>query len=232
MSIEMREIPGLPSEKYRAGSDGCVYSKARRFSNRETTECGWYKLKTRIGRGGYSHVGFRRDGKGAHSTVHRLITLAFHGEQPIDKTQIRHLDGNRINNLPYNLCWGTAKENAADRVIHGTQTYGENHPNSKLTDKQREQIKAMWAHGYRQKEIAKLFGVAKSLVRYILGRFHCLHRPHVDHWATKFSQYDKETMLRMKDSGFNRDEIGEVFGAHPVHVSRIVKAIKGENNGN
>jgi hypothetical protein len=46
--------------------------------------------------------------------------LAFEGDRPeLDGTcQIRHLDGNEMNNRLSNLKYGTAKENAADRKLH------------------------------------------------------------------------------------------------------------------
>lgn len=231
MTIKLREIPGFPSDKYAAGSDGHIYSRARKFKNRKRIKGGWYRL-AESHRGPYPGISFRLNGKVIWSSVHRLVIRAFHGERPQNKTEVRHLDGEPDNNRPENLCWGTVKENAADRVLHGTQTYGEDHPGSKLSDKQRDQMKTMWTQGMRQREIAEVFGVAKSLVRYTLGRHHCLHRPYKKHWARKLSKHDMETMNRMKDDGFNRDEIAEMFDVHPVHVSRVVKVIKkGKSNG-
>lgn len=34
--------------------------------------------------------------------------------------EVRHKDGNRRNNIPGNLCWGTSSENRADSRKHGT----------------------------------------------------------------------------------------------------------------
>jgi hypothetical protein len=52
--------------------------------------------------------------------VHELVMLAFEGDRPeLDGTcQIRHLDGDEMNNRLSNLKYGTAKENAADRKLH------------------------------------------------------------------------------------------------------------------
>lgn len=41
-----------------------------------------------------------------------------HGLAPVENAETRHLDGDKVNNKPENLAWGTAKENALDRERH------------------------------------------------------------------------------------------------------------------
>lgn len=53
-------------------------------------------------------------------SVHRLVALTFIGPPPFEGAQIRHLDGNHVNNSVSNLAWGSAKENTEDRRRHGT----------------------------------------------------------------------------------------------------------------
>jgi hypothetical protein len=52
--------------------------------------------------------------------VHELVLLAFEGNRPatIDRAEIRHLDGNKLNSNLSNLKYGTIKENVADRKLH------------------------------------------------------------------------------------------------------------------
>lgn len=57
--------------------------------------------------------------------VHRLVCEAFHGAQP--GRQVRHLDGDSLNNCADNLSWGTQSDNEFDKVRHGT------HQNSRKT---------------------------------------------------------------------------------------------------
>jgi HNH endonuclease/NUMOD4 motif len=52
-------------------------------------------------------------------TVHTLVTRAFIGPCP-DGQEVRHLDGNRLNNRLANLAYGTRSENVLDSVRHGT----------------------------------------------------------------------------------------------------------------
>lgn len=52
--------------------------------------------------------------------VHELVLLAFIGERPLidERSEIRHLDGDKKNNWLDNLKYGTTKENAGDRKLH------------------------------------------------------------------------------------------------------------------
>ncbi len=56
----------------------------------------------------------RANGKNKHYFVHRLVALHFiDNENPTERTQVNHIDGNRLNNNYTNLEWCTAKENVA-----------------------------------------------------------------------------------------------------------------------
>lgn len=59
--------------------------------------------------------------------MHTLVALAFLGPRPEGKPHIRHLDGNARNNHVSNLAYGTAAENVADSLQHGT------HPSASKT---------------------------------------------------------------------------------------------------
>lgn len=50
--------------------------------------------------------------------VHQLVAEAFIGTRP-DGLVIRHLDGDRSNNRPGNLAYGTYSENNYDIITHG-----------------------------------------------------------------------------------------------------------------
>ncbi len=56
--------------------------------------------------------------------VHSLVLRAFVGPRP-KGMQIRHINGIKSDNRLENLAYGTAKENAADRKIHGTERASE-----------------------------------------------------------------------------------------------------------
>lgn len=83
-------------------------------------------LKTNISPSGYPQLGFRRDGKSRTQAVHRLVAAAFLGPRP-EGQEVRHLDGNKINNRLDNLAYGTPSENSLDSIRHGT------HPSASKT---------------------------------------------------------------------------------------------------
>ena len=86
----------------------------------------------KLGDDGYLFVGIRFLDKKHSEKVHKLICLAFHGLKPTGAECVRHLDGDRFNNKPDNLRWGTNKENAADTILHGRQVAGFDHPNMRI----------------------------------------------------------------------------------------------------
>lgn len=69
--------------------------------------------------GYYQTVRLHRDKQGKTISVHILEICAFKGKQN-HPMQCRHLDGNRSNNNIDNLEWGTPRENAMDKIRHGT----------------------------------------------------------------------------------------------------------------
>lgn len=112
-----REIPGIPG--YLATSNGEILSV-------ESNWRGYGKriLRSHPNKDGYLRVRILINGRRIKKTVHGLVCSAFHGPNP-GGLQVRHKDGSRTNNRPENLCWGTAKENAQDRIAHGTNAAGE-----------------------------------------------------------------------------------------------------------
>jgi hypothetical protein len=151
----VKAVVGYPG--YFVTSDGDVYSCIG----------GWpRRLRLHTDQGGYSRVQLGRDSP-SHS-VHRLVLTAFIGPCPKGHGT-RHLDGNPANNYLANLCWGTQVENAQDRKRHGREmaTFppGEKHPNSKLTDQQAAEIKALLQIGRLSRTaIAIRYGVHYSQI--------------------------------------------------------------------
>jgi hypothetical protein len=70
--------------------------------------------------GAYLSVKLAKAGVTKTRYVHDLVLLAFDGQRPEsnERGEIRHLDGDKMNNHLSNLKYGTAKENMADRKLH------------------------------------------------------------------------------------------------------------------
>lgn len=97
--------------------------------------------RTRIGRpvkpqkhkGGYRRVVLWHNDERRYFYVHRLVAEAFLGPPPFAGAVCRHLNGHPLDNRPSNLCWGTQKDNIADRAAHGRTADGERCGASRLT---------------------------------------------------------------------------------------------------
>jgi|SRR5882672_2041652 len=85
---------------------------------------------------GYPMVTICKDGKSYSRKVANLVCEAFHGPKPSPKHQVAHNNGNKADSTASNLRWATAKDNIADKEIHGTKTDGEKHWNAVLTESQ------------------------------------------------------------------------------------------------
>ena len=113
MIIEIfRDIDGF--EKYYSVSNlGNVKSKKRDII-----------LKPLLGTMGYLYVNLYKNKIGKHYFIHRLVCQSFH-DNPLNKKCVNHLDGDRLNNVFYNLEWATYSENNmhAYRVL-GRKTNG------------------------------------------------------------------------------------------------------------
>ena len=67
-------------------------------------------LKTTPNNCGYYKVELYKNKKGKMLYIHRLVALSFI-DNPQNKTQVNHIDGNKANNSASNLEWLTASEN-------------------------------------------------------------------------------------------------------------------------
>jgi hypothetical protein len=122
-------IPGF--RRYEAHESGRVRMIRRR------------DLQGSIGKFGYRHLQLKSDeDKLIGIQMGRAICLAFHGPAPSPEHEAAHGDGNKLNNLPSNLAWKTALENASDKLLHGTLLTGERHPMHKLTAAEVAELRA------------------------------------------------------------------------------------------
>jgi hypothetical protein len=111
----------------------------------------------------YPQVQLCRGGKIQRAAIARLVLLAFVGPCPPEHQVCHYPDQNTKNNKLANLRWGTAKENADDRIQHGTHPAGENNPRSKLTEVAVKEMRLLYSSGNCDaKRLAKMFRVSHS----------------------------------------------------------------------
>ena len=100
-------IAGWPA--YEVSSHGRVLSHHRGRSR---------LLKLTLSNTGYLYVTLCAEDRKRKRTVHCLVAEAFHGPR-IEGQVVRHLDGNKLHNVAWNLALGTPSENMYDTVRHG-----------------------------------------------------------------------------------------------------------------
>lgn len=122
--LDGEPVVGFPD--YVAGVDGFVYRKR----GRELTRLSGVENSS-----GYLTVWLYADGVRKTSMVHHVICRSFHGEPEIDDPQVRHMDGDRLNNAPENLQWGTRSDNMQDAIKDGSFAKGSRHGGSKLDER-------------------------------------------------------------------------------------------------
>lgn len=157
--VNMKPIPCY--DGYLATPDGRVYSLKKRCLHEKIP---YFNCK------GYKTVKLYCNGTAHTQAVHRLIAMTFVGKQPHGDYEVRHIDGNKLNNNALNLAWGTKYENEADKKIHGTVARGSRQGLAKLKEEDIPAIMQMSKRGMSQTNIGKCFSVdQRTIGRIILG---------------------------------------------------------------
>lgn len=142
----------------------------------------WQKRK------GYFCIGLSKNSKSRRFRRSRLVAKAF-VPNPENKPQVNHIDGDKTNDLPYNLEWVTESENrqhAWDEGLHkmtdeikkkiGDANRGEKCASSKLTEKDVIEIRYRYKNTeVYQRELADDYGVSQSAIGFIVNNKRWTH---------------------------------------------------------
>ncbi|WP_420215460.1 NUMOD4 domain-containing protein [Limimaricola cinnabarinus] len=119
-------------------------------------------------RGGYLSVTISIKGKKRAVPVHIAVCEAFHGPRPRGLWAL-HRDGDRRRNSDENLYWGTPKQNAEDRRVHGNAPIGQMNPRARLTDESVARIRRDYVPGaITQSALADRYGVTQAHISQII----------------------------------------------------------------
>lgn len=147
--VQMRTID-FGDGKYAVGDDGNIYDVSGQGPKRR---------RIRLSHNGYEEISLRYLGEQKAFRINRLVAEAFYGV-PDQEEVCRHLDGERRNNKPENLDWGTSKQNSADASAAGSFS-GERASNAKLTNADIANIRAS---SEPQAVLAKRYGVTQPTI--------------------------------------------------------------------
>lgn len=151
-----KNIPGF--SKYEISE----YGRIRSFHGRKNEK--FKILKGSKDKDGYRRVSIVSDSGKMHSfKFYEMVAKLWIGERPKNLV-ITHLDGNKLNDHYSNLAYRSQLENIRDKIKHGTQTIGENHPNAKLTNSEVSHIKNLISLGHTNTELSKEFNIAAEQI--------------------------------------------------------------------
>lgn len=115
-------------------------------------------LKPFLTANGYTRVQLFLHGKKKNHFIHRLVATAFL-ENPKNKTQVNHINGEKTNNCITNLEWSTPSENGK----HSYKVLGRV-PSRKIDVTKIESIRIRYANGEKLNHIAKEYNVNPSTI--------------------------------------------------------------------
>lgn len=139
---------------YGAGTDGNIY----RIDKKELCP-----LKGTPTSKGYLCVSLSRNGHIKTHAIHVLICEAFYGQKISHGREVRHIDGNKDNNFPGNLDWGTSVDNWDDRRRLKRGIHADHH-GAKLTEDQAQEIRFS---ALSQRALARRYSVSQSTIHYV-----------------------------------------------------------------
>lgn len=122
-------------------------------------------------REGYCYISLQQNGKRKNYLLSQLIARHFI-DNPLNKPQVNHKSGNKLDNSVSNLEWVTAKENIQHAIRNGWMAeplYGSKSPAHKVDEKQVMEIRKLEKEGMRHKDIAKIYGLGVSTVTHIVN---------------------------------------------------------------
>ena len=193
---------------------------------------------------GYARVKLWKDHEVRYWFVHRLVAYAFWGSPSKGKDQIRHLDGNRLNNRVENLAWGNPWDNAFDRDIHGRTASGKGsgawtHPEcivrgsrqggARFTEGQIVELRHRWRQGETQTALAREFGVDQTTLSSLLTGKSWKHvplEPTAERYRganAKLKQAQVKEIRDRRTRGERLKELAREFGVSPTTICSIAR---------
>ena len=159
---EMKDIKSFEG-LYAITRNGKVWS----YPNKKGGSKNGKWLRVFIQHRGYYNYYLQHKNKRRIILAHKLVANAYI-PNPLNRKEINHINGNKLDNRVENLEWSTRSENMKHAYKLGLlHKFGkhENHPMAKLNKKQVLQIRESYKSGeYTQRQLAKQFKVNQRLI--------------------------------------------------------------------
>lgn len=160
-----KPVPGY-EDLYEVSDMGRVRSKGGRRRSKKN-----HILKDQPTKGGYRRVVLCSDGDQRNILVHRLVLLAFVGDQPEGKTQANHRNWVTDDNRLCNLEWVTPSQNSQHaRKFEKRWSRGSDRYNARLSEADIAEIRRLHLGGMTQAEIGRVYNIGASHVSRIILR--------------------------------------------------------------
>jgi hypothetical protein len=156
-------------DAYVIGGDGSLWSRYQKVGMNWILSDDWTRLNLGLGQNGYRRAVLYFNGVSHYKNIHQLVCEAVHGPCPVGQ-EVCHNDNNKSNNDWRNLRYDTHPNNCADRIIHGTDQFGEKGPNARSTWVKIREIREKYASGkYSQRGLAREYGLARGTIQLIVN---------------------------------------------------------------
>lgn len=111
---------------YQVSNLGRVKALSKRVNTWNGGKClAEQMIKPVIQHSGYAHIGLWRQQKCKQVRLHRLVATVFcPNDDPSNKTQVNHINENKLDNRACNLEWCTAKQNTNHGTAIARRVYG------------------------------------------------------------------------------------------------------------
>ncbi len=136
-----------------------VRSNGRQHTIKQTT------LKPAIDKCGYKRVALMKNGSLKTRKVHRLVAENFQIRTP--KTEVNHIDGNKLNNNAANLEWVTRSQNVKHAFDAGLSKplRGSDNPSAIIDEMQALTIKTLILSGEKLINISRRYGISYNIIK-------------------------------------------------------------------
>ena len=124
------------------------------------------KRKTTMTKTGYVIIILSKNAVKKTYLLHRLVAEHF-VPNPENKSEVNHIDGNKLNNKASNLEWVTREENIEKATETGLINSFSGRNNA-FTEEQVHFIRELYTLGYSQSKLSRMFSVAHSVIRNIV----------------------------------------------------------------